>query len=132
MSVTIRTTGPFFDHDAPEELAKAVNRGLLDIAVAGSVKVKEQLYSGHGRVTGFLRSRVAGNTVGNLHVQIDAGEHTYGANVIYANWVEGISQRNVTSTFRGYFMFKNAYEWLKRQPKEVDEMLRNAIKEAFE
>tara|TARA_Y100000593_G_scaffold41217_1_gene79126 strand:+ start:1771 stop:2166 length:396 start_codon:yes stop_codon:yes gene_type:complete len=131
MTVTIRTTGPLFTGGA-ERLEEAVNRGLLDIAVAGGVKVQEQLYSGHGRVTGFLRSRVAGNTIGNLHIQIDAGEKRFGKNVIYANWVEGISQRNRTSTFKGYFMFKNVYDWLKRQPKEVDDMLKNAIKEAFE
>ena len=131
MTVTIRSKGPLFDGGA-ERLAEAVNRGLLDIAVAGGVKVQEQLYSGHGKVTGFLRGRVSGNTIGNLNVQIDAGENRFGANVIYANWVEGITQRNQTSRFKGYFMFKNVYDWLVRQPKEVDEMLRNAIKEAFE
>jgi len=131
MTVKIITSGPLFNN-ADDRLSEAVNRGLLDIAVMAGVKVQEQLYSGHGRVTGFLRSKVAGNTIGNLHVQVDAGETRLGANVVYANWVEGITERNKTSRFKGYFMFKNVYDWLKRQPKEVDQMMQNAIKEAFE
>ena len=131
MSAKITTSGAFFDQPI-EKLAEAVHRGLLDIATMGAVKVKEQLYPSHGRVTAFLRGRVAGSVVGNFQAQIDAGEVQFGRNVVYANWVEGISQKNKTSSFKGYFMFKNVYDWLSRNPKEAQEMIQNAIKEVYQ
>ena len=130
MAVKITKSGPFFDQPN-EKLAEAIHTGLLDIAIMGAVKVKEQLYPGHGRVTAFLRGRVGGSVVGNFQAQIDAGKVQFGKNVVYANWVEGISQRNKTSSFKGYFMFKNVYDWLSRNPKESREMIQNAIKEVY-
>ena len=126
MSLKLRTSGKFFD-DPQGRLLSAANRVLTDIAVDGSVRVKKQLYPNHGRVTANLRNHVAGSLVKDLHARIDAGETRYGKNLVYAGWVEGISTRNKTSTFKGYKMFKNVEDYLRRGSPEIDKMFENAI-----
>jgi len=110
-------SGPLFD-DTQENLAKAFNDSLLDIAVLGSGWVKDQLYRGHGVKTGYLKSSVHGGLVKNFHAQIDAGEQTKGVNVHYASKVEA-----------RYTMFKNTFHSLNQKPKEVDDIIEYHIKE---
>ena len=130
-SAKVELNGKVFDNPAPL-LVKAANRALLDIAVMGAVRVQSQMTGpGEGRVTGRLRGAVAGHIVSSLHAQIDAGEARFGRNIEYAAWVEGVDKRNKYSRFQGHFFFRNVYQWLSRGPKEVKEMMRTAIYEAF-
>ena len=75
-TTTIKLNGPLFD--APRQLSlglqEAVDRGLLDLAqFEGANKVKEQLYPGHGRVTGNLRNHIGAKMRDHV-AQFDAGE----------------------------------------------------------
>jgi len=128
MKSTIKKQGNFFDH-RNRRFAEALNDSLLDIAVIGATRVKAQLYPSHGFITGYLKSSVNGGLVKNFHAQIDAGELMKGRNVVYAGWVEGVSSRNASSSFKGYKMFSNTFKWLKTIPKEVKEVMEFHIKE---
>ena len=130
-NIEFRYSGPLF-LDPVNSLQKAADRALTDIAVMGANKVKEQLYPNHGRVTANLRNHVGGNLVKSLHAQIDAGEARYGRNIVYAGWVEGISSLNQRSVFKGYGMFKNVEDWLRRGSPEIDELFEQALHEEFE
>ena len=106
---TYKQTGPLFDKDMPENLVKAVNSGLLEMAlIEGSNYVKDQLYEGHGFVTGNLKNHIGADLVDDLVAQVDAGRNRYGANLVYAAWIEGVGKRNPRSRFKGYHMFENA------------------------
>jgi len=122
--------GPLFE-DPGDNLTRAANRALTDIAVMGANKVKEQLYPGHGRITANLRNHVGGSLVKSLHAQIDAGEIRYGANLVYASWVEGTSSRNKITRFGGYHMFQNVKDWLSKGSKEVDDLFEQALVEVL-
>jgi|TARA_R110000824_G_scaffold135553_1_gene298849 hypothetical protein len=130
MVQNIKTSGPFFT-DSPKRLLEAANRGLTDIAMLAQGKIREQLKPGHGRVTGHLQRSVMGYVYKDLHARVDAGQKLYGANLIYAGWVEGVSQRNKSSRFKGYRMYRNVFRWLKKDPEEVRKLFERAIKEAF-
>jgi hypothetical protein len=134
-TTSFKLKGPMFDAPAQVSLgfAEAVNRGLLDLATfEGANRVKEELYPGHGRVIGKLRSQVMASKVQDYLVQVDAGESVYGENLIYSNWVEGISSRNKTSTFKGYGMFQNAYDHINNNPQLYEEYIGDALIEAFD
>tara|TARA_R110002020_G_scaffold204990_1_gene409372 strand:- start:2917 stop:3318 length:402 start_codon:yes stop_codon:yes gene_type:complete len=122
----VETQGNFFDH-RNERFARALNESILDISVLGAGKVREQLYRGHGFVTGYLKGSVNGGLVKNFHGQIDAGALMKGKNVVYASWVEGVSSRNKRSRFKGYKMFWKVFQWLQRQPKEVKEIMEHHV-----
>ena len=118
----VRATGPLFDPDAPQHIVDAVNLGLLELAtIEGSNNVKDQLYPGHGRITGNLRNHVGADLVDDLVAQIDAGKNRFGANLVYASWVEGISAKNERSSFKGYQMFENAYNRINNNAEKLAE-----------
>ena len=113
-------------------LTEAVNRGLLDLAtIEGSNRIKQDLYPGHGRITGNLRNHIGASVPRDNVAQIDAGEFRYGSNLIYSSWVEGISERNRKSTFKGYGMFADAYIHINNNPKLYEEYIGDAIVEAM-
>lgn len=127
--------GPVFETNTQISMGfqEAVNRGLLDLAtLEGSNKVKEQLYPDHGRRTGNLRNHIGANIIRDNVAQIDAGEYRYGANLIYANWVEGISTRNSDDGFSGFQMFENTYEYIDNNPRLYEDYIAESIVEAFD
>ena len=134
-TTTFKIKGPMFESGTQitQGFAEAVNRGLLDMAqIEGANRVKEQLYPGHGRVTANLRNHIGASVTKDYEAQVDAGAHLLGANIIYSSWVEGISSRNKKSTFKGYGMFKNAYDHINNNPKLYDKYIGDAIIEAFD
>ena len=135
-TTTIKLNGPVFD--APRQISlgirEAVDRGLLDLAqFEGANKVKEQLYPEHGRISADLRNHIGAKMVNHV-AQFDAGETLAadGRNLVYASWVEGISARNQSSSFKGYKMFKNAYDHIDNNPKLYEKYIGDAIIEALE
>ena len=131
---TFKVKGPMFD--APSQvslgLTEAVNRGLFDLAtIEGSNRIKQDLYPGHGRITGNLRNHIGASVPRDNVAQIDAGEFRYGRNLIYSSWVEGISERNRKSVYKGYGMFADAYIHINNNPKLYEEYIGDAIVEAM-
>ena len=147
-TTSFKLTGPIFGTPAQVGLgfAEAVNRGLLDLAtIEGSNKVLEQLWgppvsqynkaprsAKHGRKTGELRRHVGASKVRDYLVQVDAGEARYGSNLVYANWVEGISNRNARTSFKGYHMFRDAYDHINNNPELYEQYIGDALIEAFD
>ena len=128
----IKQTGPLFDKDMPQNLVEAVNSGLLELAlIEGSNYVKDQLYEGHGFVTGNLKNHIGADLVGDLVAQVDAGRNRYGANLVYAAWIEGIGKRNPRSRFKGYKMFENARKRMDGNQAMRDKYIGRAIERAF-
>jgi len=128
----IKQTGPLFDKDMPKNLIEAVNSGLLEMAlIEGSNYVKDQLYEGHGFVTGNLKNHIGADLVDDLVAQVDAGRNRYGANLVYAAWIEGVGKRNPRSRFKGYKMFENARKRMDGNQSMFDKYIGRAIERAF-
>ena len=147
-TTAFKLKGPVFEKPTQISLGftEAVNRGLLDLAtIEGSNKVLEQLWgppvsqynkapraSKHGRKTGELRRHVGATVPEDGIAVIAAGEQHGRQNLIYSAWVEGISSRNQRSTFKGYHMFKNAYDHINNNPKLYEDYIGDALIEAFD
>jgi hypothetical protein len=130
---TFKQTGPLFDKDMPQNLVEAVNSGILELAlIEGSNEVKDQLYEGHGFVTGNLKNHIGADLVDDLVAQVDAGRNRYGGNLVYAAWIEGIGKRNPRSRFKGYHMFENARKRIEGNQSMFDKYVGRAIERAFE
>jgi|TARA_R110001599_G_scaffold11638_3_gene55138 hypothetical protein len=130
---TYKQTGPLFDKDMPKNLIEAVNSGILELAtIEGSNEVKDQLYEGHGFITGNLKNHIGADLVDDLVAQVDAGRNRYGGNLVYAAWIEGIGKRNPRSRFKGYHMFENARKRIEGNQSMFDKYVGRAIERAFE
>ena len=128
-----KQTGPLFDKDMPKNLIEAVNSGILELAtIEGSNEVKDQLYEGHGFITGNLKNHIGADLVDDLVAQVDAGRNRYGGNLVYAAWIEGIGKRNPRSRFKGYHMFENARKRIEGNQSMFDKYVGRAIERAFE
>jgi hypothetical protein len=102
--VNIKATGPMFDQATIAKFQPIINRGLLDLAIfEGANNVKEQLYPGHGRLTGNLRNHVWASLRGDSQARVDAGSSMRGRNIEYAAKVEGL-----------YGMFENTTRRLEQ------------------
>ena len=118
----IEIKGKLFNPAADKHLLRGINQGIASMALVSEERVKSQLYKGHGVVTGHLRRSISGELVRDLVAQTDAGLVRQGANVIYASWIEGTSERNKMYSFksgeRGYHMFRNARKQLENEEKD--------------
>jgi len=118
VGIRVELKGKLFDISADKRLLDAMNQGITRMALVTEQRVKQPMVKGRGVVTGHLRRSVSGELVGDLKAQIDAGSARQGANVVYASWVEGVSSRNASSTFKGYRMFQNAFKRLEAEDKD--------------
>jgi len=132
-AVNLKESGPLFADNMPKNLVEAVNSGILELAlIEGSNYVKDQLYEGHGFVTGNLKNHIGADLVDDLVAQVDAGKNRYGANLVYASWIEGISSRNQRSRFKGYHMFENARRRMDGNQAMRDRYIGRSIERAFQ
>jgi hypothetical protein len=113
--IEFKTKGKLFKNPRPKD---AIKKALEKIALVTEARVKKELYPGHGVKTGYLRRSVSGEVISDLKAQIDAGEFRQGANIVYTDWVEGVSSRNARSTFRGYKMFEKAKKEFEKEDKD--------------
>ena len=121
-SVKFEVEGPVLGADVPKVMKEIVNRGLLDLApIEGSNHVKDQLYPGHGRITGNLRNHVGANLIQDNLAVIDAGETRYGADIQYAEKVE-----------KRYGMFAKTRERIRSTPGLYQQYIGDALVEAFQ
>ena len=121
-SVKFEVEGPVLGANVPKIIKEIVNRGLLDLAtIEGSNKVKDQLYPGHGRITGNLRNHVGASLVQDNVAVVDAGEARYGADIQYAIKVE-----------RRYGMFAKSRERIRSTPTLYQQYIGDALVEAFQ
>jgi len=120
--VKFEMRGPALGADVPKVIQEIVNRGLLDLAtIEGSNHVKDQLYPGHGRITGNLRNHVGANLVKDNLAVVDAGETRYGADIQYAMRVEKL-----------YGMFAKSFAHLQSAPGLYQQYIGDALVEAFQ
>ncbi len=134
MKVTMEAElrGKIADPRLRHQLKDAINDGLMELAqIEGANHVKNQLYPNHGFVTGNLKNHIGSAVVKDFVAQIDAGAHRYGSNLIYANWVEGISKRNFGSRFKGYKMFEKMFKDLARNEQAFQKYIGGAIMRVF-
>ena len=122
--------GPLFAGGAPQEAAKALHETAVELVAEGEGAVKEQLYTGHGLITGYYRRSVHGDMVSNLRGKVhDGGVGAKAKPVVYGAWLEGISSRNEQTRFKGYAMFRNAAQQLQQMAKGI---LEKHIKRAIQ
>lgn len=124
--IIVRTRGPFFDgrrdrivkqvaHEMVKELvelgeAQLANWELLPQPLGAFLSV-EQAQKGHASVGNARRNLNA--FVRGAFGRLDLG------NLVYGPWLEGTSNRNQTTRFKGYFMFRRTAQWLRRKAKRV-------------
>jgi len=129
-TATITKTGPIFAPNISQEVKSAVRQGLFDIADEITGDVHEQLYAGHGWVTGRLRGSIGARQFSDLGYEVRSGAVT-GDVVPYTYWIETGRRGGVQTRFRGYQMFERTANAWNNKRTRIEYLMGRALVRAF-
>jgi hypothetical protein len=129
-TATITKTGPIFAPNVSQEVKSAVRQGLFDIAVEITGDVQEQLYAGHGWVTGRLRGSIGARQFSDLGYEVRSGAIS-GDVVPYTYWIETGQRRGSQTRFRGYHMFERTADAWDNNRTRIGHLMGRALVRAF-
>ena len=129
-SITITKTGPLLDANVSNTLKRGIRAGIFDVASEVVGTVQEQLYGGHGWVTGRLRGSIGARQFSDLGYEVRSGAIT-GEPLVYAYWVETGKRRGLQTRFRGYQMFQRAAEKWNSNRSRIAKIMLTQIKQAL-
>ncbi len=128
--LTITTAGPLLQANVSETVRRGIRSGLFDVASEIVGTVHDDLYPGHGWVTGRLRGSIGARQFSDLGYEVTSGAIT-GQPVVYAYWVETGKRNGRQTKFRGHHMFKKASaKWANSQSR-IDQIMTAYIKQAL-
>ena len=108
LKIKVITSGPLFNGGVKRAIRAATDMSVRDLVALGEQFVKKELVPGHGLITGHYRRSVTGEMNGSMLGVV------HDRNVIYGHWLEGVSNRNKTTRFKGYFMFRKGRQVVDR------------------
>ena len=129
-SITITKTGPLLDANVSSTLKRGIRAGIFDVASEVVGTVQEQLYGGHGWVTGRLRGSIGARQFSDLGYEVRSGAIT-GEPLVYAYWVETGKRRGLQTRFRGYQMFQRAAEKWNSSRSRIAKIMLTNIRQAL-
>lgn len=106
--------GPLFDGRLEHAIAVGVEDALDDIVQRGVDLVRFRLHSVLRAPTGHYESRIQTERAGAERAVTDGG-------IVYGPWLEGVSERNRTTRFKGYATFRRTTGELDRQAGPIAE-----------
>lgn len=127
---TITKSGPIFAPNVSQEIKNAVRHGMFDVAAEITADVVEQLYPGHGRITGRLRGSIGARQFSDLGYEVRSGAIT-GDVVPYAYWIETGKRRGSQTRFRGYHMFERTAKSWKGNRARIEHLMGRAMVRAL-
>lgn len=106
--IDVTTSGPLFDGRLEQGIARGLDEGLDEVAQHGVDLVRARLHGVLQHPTGRYESRIqVDRALGDRSVT-DGG-------IVYGPWLEGVSQRNRSTRFKGYATFRRTTAELDAQ-----------------
>ena len=119
VEISVKTTGPLFTRAARELPRKAIEDILREAVEDGEERLAERLRPRPAGV--FLSVAQAGRAVSKGNYRRHLQTRTKGlratlsdGGVVYGPWLEGTSNRNNTTRFKGYRQFRKTSQWLSK------------------
>lgn len=127
VSIRLERSGKMFSPSS--DIGKAIKRSLIDISSEMVGHVHDELYPGHGWVTGRLRGSIGARQFSDLGYEIRSGAVT-GPPVPYAYWIETGKRNGQKTRFRGYKMFeKTSQKWNSNRSRIDKIVLKHTLDE---
>lgn len=114
LKIDVEISGPLFDGRLERGIAQGLEDGLDDVAQLGVNLVRFRLHGVLRAPTGHYESRIQTERAGSDRAVTDGG-------IIYGPWLEGVSERNRTTRFKGYATFRRTTAELDRRAGPVVE-----------
>ena len=111
--IKVTLSGPFLTGQPAVVVDNTMRRTIAELVAMGEIDVSEQLYPGHGLVTGHYRRSIHGEVLNSRNGTV------HDSKVIYGPWLEGVTSRNQRTRFKGYAAFRNAFQRLERKAQGI-------------
>lgn len=111
MAVIIKV-GPFFEPGAPAKVDASIKRARHRMATRAKAHVDANLRGSIRHPTPFYQLHIDTKMVGDVEIVHDS-------DIVYGPWLEGVSERNRSTRFKGYFAFRRAHNSTERDAQEI-------------
>jgi hypothetical protein len=124
LRTNVEMTGPFFQGAASQKLKRAFSGAVRELTQEAESFLNDRLRPiGGGGVYKNL-SRAEGGSTGNYRRNLSTEMTQLNSlisdgGVIYGPWLEGISERNKTTRFKGYSSFRRAAQFAEEKSERV-------------
>lgn len=116
MTVHVNLSGPFFDGRAEHAIREFLDDATYQIAGQALAEVHLILDLSIKHPTPYYETQVTSERAGQDMVVHDRG-------IVYGPWLEGVSQRNRTTRFKGYAAFRKATQEMERKAEPIAERI---------
>jgi len=111
--VDVRLSGPLWQAAARRAvLLRYRADAMSEIAATGADMIRADYDIHHRHPTGYARSRVSAVSDPERAVIGDGG-------IVYGPWLEGVSERNRTTRFKGYAHYRRTAQRLRREAPAI-------------
>jgi len=116
MTITVNLSGPFFDGRAAHAIHEFLDDATYQIAGQALAEVHLILDRSIKHPTPYYETQVTSERAGQDMVVHDRG-------IVYGPWLEGVSQRNQTTRFKGYAAFRKATQEMETKAEPIAERI---------
>lgn len=124
-TVKVTLKGPFFN---PKQLQKGIRKGFVDVLLIGQKDVQEQLYPGHGFLTGALSRSIQGKPKQMSKTRFIGDIKSSNPPLEYSYWVETGIRKGSKTRFKGYHMFRDTARKLNKTNIVAKTMKKSILK----
>ena len=108
--------GPFFDGRTKKTVSEFRTHAQRDIANSARDMIRRELLVVPKFPTGYYRRHISVLKKGSAYTVHDSG-------VVYGPWLEGVSERNRTTRFKGYSFFRRAWQRFNKAAGPIAEQI---------
>lgn len=110
----VAVSGPLADHNADEDVKVWLDGVQRDLAQMGVNKLQSFEMDRTGRGTGHYQSELVTSRLANSDILLHDP-------VVYGPWLEGVSERNRSTRFKGYRLWRKTQQLLNQEATAVAE-----------
>ncbi len=112
IKTSVEYGGPIFNGQGPSIVVRSARDMEEHLAEEGADMVRTELMHVLRRETPYYRTQITTREMYGRHVITDGG-------VVYGPWLEGTSERNRTTRFKGYATFRRMAQQLDRDSTRI-------------
>ncbi len=119
INANVEVSGPLADGQAANLLQEALRKTVHELSEEARSELQSWTMDKTGRATGFFQSHIIISTM-KKYRNAEVVHAAYPA-VLYGPWLEGTSERNRSTRFKGYHLFRLTRQDIQDHAGEVAE-----------
>lgn len=125
VTAKLEVAGPLHDGLGAHEIRQVLTDTVQELTDEGTRELKSWVMDKSGRATGFFQNHIVTTTM-KKYGMAEVIHAEYPA-VLYGPWLEGVSERNRSTRFKGYHLFRLTSQKLNDEATRIVERKLNEL-----